>query len=188
MSKDDMNANYQLFLDTTKLFSATDLKAKDTGIWSSDHFTDETHYPVPTTWIPGGEDVQDSNWWYYHPDNDKTDPTFAAVLVYKESEDDAATWLSDVLDQDVSGKDGFEKGTEDVYYGEKNTWNFASFTHLDDNGDEVTGRVYVTVKNNVPYVLWFEAPTDKFNEVFNSTFTIMLDGFRIDDPAPAATS
>ncbi len=63
-----------------------------------------------------------------------------------------------------------------------------TFTHDGDNGEEITGRIYVTVKNNVPYVLWFEAPTDKFNEVFGTTFTIMLDGFRIDDPKPAETS
>ncbi len=107
------------------MFSATEVKAKDTGVWSSDHFTDETHYPVPTTWMPGDEDLKDANWWFYHPNDDKTDPTFAAVLVYKTSEDDAETWLSDVLDQEVAGKDGYTLVNEDIYYGEKNEWNFA---------------------------------------------------------------
>jgi hypothetical protein len=188
MIKDDMNNNYQLFLDHLTFFDAAALKAKDTGIWSNDHFTDETHYPVPNTWMPGAEDIKDANWWFYHPNDDKTDPTFAAVLVYKESEDDAATWLADVLDVEVSDQKGYKLVSEDMYYGEKNEWNFATFTHRGDNGEEITGRVYVTIKNNVPYVLWFEAPTDQFGEVFTKTFTIMLDGFRIDDPNPDATS
>ncbi len=188
MSEDDMDSNYQLFLDHLTLFSATDVKAKDTGVWSSDHFTDETHYPVPTTWMPGAEDNKDTNWWYYHPNDDPSDSTFAAALVYKESDEDAETRLEAILDADVSSQDGYKLVSQDTYYAEKNEWAFATFTHDDENGNEITGRVYVTVKNNVPYALWFEAPTDKFNELFTSTFTIMLDGFRIDDPKPAETS
>ncbi len=188
MSKADMDNNYQLLLDHLTLFNATEVKAKDTGVWASDHFTDETHYPVPTTWMPGAEDVKDSNWWYYHPNDDKSDPTFASVLVYKESKNEAAAFLSDVLDEEVANKDGYKLVSQDTYYGEKNEWAFATFTHDGDNGEEITGRIYVTVKNNIPYAIWFEAPTDKFNELFVNTFTIMLDGFRIDDPKPATTS
>ncbi len=188
MSKTDMDNNYQLLLDHVTLFNATEVKAKDTGVWSSDHFTDETHYPVPTTWMPGGEDVKDSNWWYYHPNDDKTDPTFGAVEVYKESKDDAEKWLSKILGDEVENKDGYDLVSQDTYYGEKNEWTFATFTHNGDNGEEITGRIYVTIKNNIPYALWFEAPTDKFNDLFAKTFTIMLDGFRIDDPKPAETS
>jgi hypothetical protein len=183
-----MNDNYQLFLDHLQLFNATDVKAKDTGEWSNDHFTDETHFPVPSTWMPGGEDNPDSNWWFYHPNDDKTDPTFAGVLVYKSSDDDADTWLSDVLADQVENKDGYKLGDKNTYYGEKNEWKFATFTHDGENGEEITGRIYVTIKNSVPYVLWFEAPTDKFNEEFATHFTIMLDGFRIDDTNSDNTS
>ncbi|MBI1277913.1 MAG: hypothetical protein GC179_07275 [Anaerolineaceae bacterium] len=188
MSKADMDANYQLLLDHLTLFNATEVKSKDTGVWSSDHFTDETHYPVATTWMPGGEDVKDSNWWYYHPNDDKNDPTFAAVEVYGESEDDTATWVDDIVSDKVSEKDGFKLVDTDTYYGEKNEWAYQTFTYNNDDGEEITGRVYVTIKNKIPYALWFEAPTTQFKEVFVSTFTIMLDGFRIDDPKPAETS
>ncbi len=188
MNETDMDNNYQLFLDDLTFFNATEIKAKDTGTWSRDHFTDETHYPVPTTWMPGGEDIKDANWWFYHPNDDNTDATFAGVLVYKESEDDADTWLTDVLDEYIADKKGYILDNEDTYYGEQNTWRFASFTHRGDNGEDITGRVYVTIKNNIPYVMWFEAPADKFLEVFNTTFTIMLDGFKIDDPPSTSDS
>ncbi|MEP6986933.1 MAG: clostripain-related cysteine peptidase, partial [Chloroflexota bacterium] len=92
----NVESNYQLFLDHLEFFDATKVRAKDTGVWSSDSFTSETHFPVPTTWMPGAEDVKDSKWWYYHPNDDKTDPTFAAVEVYKSSDDDVASWLTDL--------------------------------------------------------------------------------------------
>ncbi len=182
MDEDEMETNYQILLDHVNFFDVLSVSANDTGIWSRDHFTDETRYPVPTAWLPGGEDIKDSNWWFYHPNDDSSDPTFAAVLVFNESDDDdPEVWVSDLVDQEISGKRGFELVSEDTYYGEVNNWSFATFTHR-ENGVDTTGRLYVTIKNNIPYVLWFEAPTEQFGEVFNSTFTIMLDGFTIEDP------
>ncbi|MCA0458440.1 MAG: clostripain-related cysteine peptidase [Chloroflexi bacterium] len=181
MDEDLMEENYQILLDTVDFFDVIAVNEKDTGIWSRDQFTDETRYPVPTTWLPGDEDIRDSNWWFYHPDNDSSDPTFAAVLVFQESDDSTEEWASDLVDQEVSFKDDFEVVEEDTYYGEANTWSYVAFTHS-ENGVDTTGRLYVTIKNDVPYALWFEAPTEQFNQTFNSTFTIMLDGFTIEDP------
>ena len=96
--------------------------------------------------------------------------------------------LNDLLKEVVADKPDYQLVSQDKYYGEKNTWNFATFTHTGANGEEITGRLYVTIKNKVPYAIWFEAPTEKFNETFTNTFTIMLDGFRIDDPKPDSTS
>lgn len=167
---------YQLFLDHLSFFDAQAIKAQDTGVWGSDTYTAESSYPVREDWLPGFEN---GLWWTYAPDNAENSATFANVTVLVETEDDAKAVLESLLSQEVESKDGYKLLGQEVYYGELNTWETARFTHDGPNGEEVTGQLYVTVKNNTPYVLWFGAPSREFTQAFEEVFTVMLDGFEI---------
>lgn len=177
---DVTDSNYELLLDTTTFFDAVALAEQDTGFWGSDFFTEETRYPVPQGWLPGGED---GDFWYYRPDNADSGPTFAAVSVLTGLGDDPAGSLPVVLEDYVEDLEGYDLQGTETYYGELNNWEVATFSHEDAQGGKVTGRVYVTVVDGKTYALWFEAPEADFNGTFRDVFTVMVDGFKIEAPA-----
>ncbi len=181
-AKDQKNTDtlYQLFLDHLNLIDVNAILSKDTGVWGSDSFTDETSYPVAESWLPGKDN--DNGWWYYRPDNATTGTTFAAVTVYKQTDESASDFLNDILTNEIEpASSGYSLEGTDTYYGELNTWETAKFSHKGPNGEPISGQVYVTIKNGVPYALWFEAPDKAFDQTFRDTFTVMLDGFTIED-------
>lgn len=173
-----MQRNYETLIGTLEFFNAQEVEAQDSGFWTSDIYTDISRYPVPETWMPGAEN---GLWWFYTPENVSESDTVAAVTVLNPMDGDAAEILQLLLDQEVAGKPGFTLGGTETYYGENNTWEAAFFTRTGANGGPITGQMYVTVKDGIPYALWFEAPTAEFGETFRRVFTVMLDGFRIED-------
>ncbi len=177
---------YQLLVDNLTFFDAAAVKAKDTGLWGKDTFTSESHYPVPEDWLPGADN---NGWWYYEPGNATDSTTFAAITVYESSTKSAADFLQDiVLDEEIiPASPGYETTSTQTYYGELNTWETERFTHDGPDGESITGQVYVTIKNDVPYVIWFEAPTADFAQTYRDVFSVMLDGFKIDDAPPKAS-
>lgn len=178
LDKDNMEANYQTLTDSLEFFNAQDVEADDTGFWASDIYTDNTRYPVPETWMPGREN---GLWWFYTPDDAEESSTVAAVTVLNSVDDDSAEVLQLLLEEDIEDLPGYDLVNTETYYGEQNTWEQATFTHEGENGEEITGQMYVIVKDGTPYALWFEAPTEEFNDTFRDVFTVMLDGFKISD-------
>jgi hypothetical protein len=178
-----MQRNYETLIGSLEFFNAEEVEAQDSGFWTSDIYTDITRYPVPENWMPG---AQNGLWWFYTPDNVAESDTVAAVTVLNPMDGAAADILQTLLDEEIAGKPGFSLGGTETYYGENNTWEVAFFTHDGLNGGAITGQMYVTVKDGIPYVLWFEAPTAEFGERFRQVFTVMLDGFRIDDAEDAS--
>jgi hypothetical protein len=181
----EMERIYQLLHDRLTFFDAQSVKAQDQGLWETDYFTSADTYPVRKDWLPGakGED----GWWYYRPGDDQTSTTFASVVVLTTESDDAKQLLQDTLDAKISEEPNYQFVTSETYYGENNTWEMASFTHDGPNGEEISGRLYVTTKDSTPYLLWFEAPTDQFDSLLKDVFFVMLDGFKI-TPADTETS
>ncbi|MEO8607561.1 MAG: clostripain-related cysteine peptidase [Chloroflexota bacterium] len=175
---------YKLVRDKLTFFDAQSVKAQDQGLWETDNYTSADFYPVRKTWLPGADD---NGWWKYRPDDDPTSTTFAGVTVLTDPSDDAASILQNILDTEISKQPNYQFGSSETYYGENNTWEMASFTHDGPNGEEITGRVYVTTKDTKPYLLWFEAPTDQFSQLLKDAFFVMLDGFKI-TPADSSTS
>lgn len=173
------DSNYELLRETTRFFDAVALAEQDTGFWGSDYFTEETRYPVPESWLPGG---QDGDFWYYRPDDADSGPTFAAVSVLTGLGDDRSAALQAVLEDYVEDLEGYDLQGTETYYGELNNWEVATFSHEDADGGKVTGRLYVTVTDGRTYALWFEAPEADFNGVFRDVFTVMVDGFKIEAP------
>jgi hypothetical protein len=151
------------------LFDAAAVNAQDSGVWDSDSYS-TAEYPVPKDWMPGADS---GLWWVYQGGPD----TLAGVSVLKPDTDDAPTILNALLAQELESKPEYHLDATDTYYTENNTWAVASFTHQNENGDAISGRLYVTVKDGTPYALWFEAPTGSFDQTMQDTFQIMLDGF-----------
>jgi hypothetical protein len=173
----EMERIYQLLHDRLTFFDAQSVAAQDQGVWKTDHFTSADRYPVHSDWMPGAEG--EDGWWYYHPGDDQTSTTFASVVVLTTESDDAKQILQDKLDSKMSEMPNYELTSTETYYGENNTWEMAAFTHDGPNGEPISGRLYVTTKDKIPYILWFEAPTDQFDGLLKDVFFVMLDGFRI---------
>jgi len=171
------DANYQLLVDQLTFFNAEEVDARDTGTWTRDTYTDASRYPVPEEWMPGAED---GLFWYYHPNDDPSDPVTAAVTVLTNRGQDAPEILDILIEQELVVKKGYSQETTETYYGELNTWESVTYTY-NGQGGQIRGQMYVTVKDDIPYVLLFEAPTEAYAENFRQFFTIMLDGFKIDD-------
>ncbi|MBZ0279105.1 MAG: pre-peptidase C-terminal domain-containing protein [Anaerolineae bacterium] len=171
-------SNYALLRDTMQFFNATEVEAEDAGFWTADIYTENTRYPVPENWMPGYEN---GLWWYYTPENAEDSAVFAAATVLNTMDEDAPEVLDLVLEEEIESFDNYELISKETYYGEQHTWETALFTHEGPNGEEVTGAVYVTVMDEIPYVLWFEAPSDEFADTFRNIFTVMLDGYKIDE-------
>jgi hypothetical protein len=134
--------------------------------------------------MPGAEE---NGWWVYHLDDDARDPSIAAVLVFEAGDISAEEKLQQILDDDISNLPGYRLTGTETYYGELNTWETAFFTHEGEDGEPITGRVYVTVKNDAPYLLWFESPSELFDQNFRQYYTVMLDGFKIDEAEEASS-
>lgn len=175
---DDTQANYEILRDSIQFFNAVDVEDNDTGFWTTDIYTENTRYPVPEAWMPGFEN---GLWWYYTPDGEEDSTTFAAATVLNSMDEDAAEVLDLVLEEEIESLDGYELGVKETYYGEQHTWESASYTFEGDNGDEITGVVYVAVQDDLPYILRFEAPSDEFVNTFRTIFTVMLDGYKISE-------
>jgi hypothetical protein len=169
----DLDSQYELLTSSLEFFDAAAVEAQDTGAWTSDLYTEETRYPVRTSWMPGFES---GLWWFYTPDGDPDSTTFAAVTGLVETEDEAGVVLDDLLAESVEDKDDYELLGKEIYYGENHTWQLAYFSH--SNGD-IVGRMYVMVIGNTPYALWFEAPLDDAERFFRTVYEPMLDGFKV---------
>ncbi|MBZ0241506.1 MAG: hypothetical protein K8H77_12800, partial [Cutibacterium acnes] len=173
---DETGRVYQIIRDTLTFFDAESVRDQDTGLWETDGYTGDDFYPVRKDWMPGA----DSNgWWTYRPDDDQTSTTFAAVTVLTDPSDDAADILEQMLETEMESLPNYELVSTETYYGENNTWETASFTHDGPDGEAISGRVYVTITDSKPYLLWFEAPTEEFDGLLKDVFFVMLDGFKI---------
>lgn len=167
-------ALYQLLLDHLTFFDAQAIKEQDTGLWTSDRYTEGDSYPVPRDWMPGAQ--ADGLFWVYRPGNAAAGSTLAGVTVLTDPSDSAAATLDQILAQEIEGKPGYALVGKETYYGQNHTWEYAQYTL--ENGT-VTGRLYATVQDGTPYLLMFEAPTAEFEAAFASVFTVMLDGFEV---------
>jgi Clostripain family/Bacterial pre-peptidase C-terminal domain len=179
-SEESADTNYQLVLDYLFFFDAQSIKDADTGVWTRDSISDIARYPVRENWMPGAEE---GVWWKYRPDDKADSTTFAGVLYMDFVTLDSKGLMDFLLQPEIPSKPNFVAQGQETYYGEKETWEALYFTHEGPNGEAITGRLYTTVKEGVPYALWFEAPTEEFNLLFRDVFTIMLDGFTIDSTA-----
>jgi len=169
---------FQLLQERVTFFDAQSVEAQDSGLWEIDIYTDNDRFPVRKDWLPGGED---GLWWYYHPGDDPSSTTFAAISVLIDPSDSAAQTLQEILDQEVAGLPNYQLVGTETYYGENHTWELANFTHDGPDGAPITGRLYATTSEaGVPYLLWFEAPSDAFDTLLKDVFFVMLDGFKID--------
>lgn len=66
-----------------------------------------------------------------------------------------------------------------IYYGEDVQWEAAIYEGLRD-GQQVTGRVYVTPFAGAVYVIWIEAPKgEPALEAFPNTFEVFVDSYRL---------
>jgi hypothetical protein len=172
---------FDLMQETLTFFDATAVNEQDQGQWEIDVYTDNDRYPVRKDWLPG---ANDGLWWYYHPGDDQTSTTFAAITVLTDVSDSAAQTLEEILDQEIEDKPNYELVNTETYYGENQTWESASFTHDGPNGEPITGRLYATVtEDGIPYLLWFEAPSEEFDQLLSDVFFVMLDGFKITAPS-----
>jgi hypothetical protein len=169
----DAQSLADLLASGVSFFDGKAVNARDTGIWESDSF-DIADYPVLKDWLPG---EQGELFWVYQ--DQKSPDTLAGVTVLKPDTDDAPTIVNALLKQAIESKPEYHLLGTDTYYGENNTWALAAFTHQNESGAAITGRLYVTVKDGTPYVLWFEAPTDTFDQTMQDTFAVMLDGFMV---------
>jgi hypothetical protein len=167
----DAGTLFILLKDGVTLFDAAKVNAQDSGVWDSDSYS-TAEYPVPQNWMPGADS---GLWWVYQGGPG----TLAGVSVLKPDTDDAPTILNALLSQEMESQPAYYLEATDTYYTEDNTWAVASFTHQNKDGDAITGRLYVTVKDDTPYALWFEAPTESFDQTMQDTFQIMLDGFTV---------
>lgn len=175
----DYAALYELVTNSLVFFDPEEIEAQDTGVWDVDLYTQETRYPVPKTWMPGFEN---GFWWFYTPNNDTTSRIFAGVTVLNESPDAPNVILAELLTLEVETKSGYTLLNLENYYGENHTWQVATYTHT-EGGSPTVGRMYVMVINNVPYVLWFEAPEAEAERLFREVFDPMLDGFKVREAA-----
>jgi hypothetical protein len=162
----DPDEIYQTLLANVSLFDGASVQAVGAGEWDWDLYTDETYYPVPTSWMPGAEG--DFGWIYSVPD---VEGAFAGVAVFPADGSDAATLLEDLL---FTVAPDYVLDSVETYYGENHTWEVASYTK-----DGVVGRLYLTVENDMGYGVWFEAPADSAETLFADYFEPMLDGFKI---------
>ncbi|MEZ4668869.1 MAG: clostripain-related cysteine peptidase [Anaerolineae bacterium] len=177
--------NYQLLLDHLYFFDAKAIKDEDTGLWTRDVISDITRYPVRENWMIG---AQDGVWWKYYPDDDASSSTFAGVLYLDYVTLDSKGLLDYLMQPEIPSKPNYVEQGRETYYGEQETWEAVYFTHDGPNGESITGRLYTTVKEGVPYALWFEAPTEEFSQLFRDVFTVMLDGFTIDSTADSSAT
>jgi hypothetical protein len=166
---------YQILLDTLTFFDAQAIKDQDTGLWTYDIYTDSDTYPVHRDWMPGGDE---GLFWIYRPGNASEGSTFAAITVLTDESDDAKDTLETILAQEVEDLDEYQLLGAETYYADNHTWEWASYTYENDDGDLIAGRLYVTTVNGRPYLLRFEAPAGDFEQVFRDVFTVMLDGFK----------
>jgi hypothetical protein len=68
-----------------------------------------------------------------------------------------------------------------TYFGEYHRWDATLYDAV-RSGIEVTGRVYVTTKNEQAYAVWVETPKDGTEaEVFTNIFEIVVDSYSIED-------
>lgn len=168
---------FEILRDNTIWVDGQAVKDQDTGLWSYDIYTSNDTYPVREDWMPG---AQDGLFWYYHPDNDPSNATFAAVTVLQDESDDAVDTRDDILAQEIEGLSGYNLELTDTYYAENHTWEWAEFTYEGPNGEAMTGRLYATTIGGRPYLWWFAAPGEEFEQTFKDVFTVMLDGFKGD--------
>src|SRR5262249_6379566 len=175
---------YKLLRDKLTFFDSQAVNAQDKGVWESDFLDDHERYPVRKDWLPGAQDV---GWWYYRPGDDQSSTTFAAVTILEGKSDDAAQKLQNILMQEIADKPNYQLVNTETYYGENNTWESASFTHDGPNGEAITGRLYATTKDGVPYLLWFEAPSEQFDQLLKDVFFVMLDGFKYTPPSSSTS-
>jgi hypothetical protein len=168
---------YDLMMSTIVFFDPTAFDENDTGRWQPDRFDEDTRYSVPTDWMPGGEREGTGRIWFYSPGDDASSPVRAAVSAYPDREGTAAELRDAFIDAYAAAERGFEVIETETYYGENETWEVTTYQR-----DGFIGRVFATIgQNGTGYVWWFEAPEDQFNQVFDETFRIMLDSFRIAD-------
>jgi hypothetical protein len=175
-TEDAVDRLYDLLLETVTFFDANEVAANDTGFWASDFYS-ASDYPVPETWMPGGDD---GLFWYYHPDDDTNNPVFAAVTALTNEDLDNTGALELLIEDELEDLDDYEQGDIVTYYGENHTWEAVNFTFTNQDNIEMRGQLYVTVFEGQPYAIWFGAPIEEYNQLFNDIFTVMLDGFLIE--------
>ena len=170
---------FSLLRDQTTFIDGRAVKAQDTGNWSYDYYTDNDTYPVRGDWMPGADG---GLFWFYRPGDDQTSSTFAGITVLTDESDDARATLDKILDEEVAGMPNYFVMDSDTYYGENHTWEWSSFTHDGPNGEVISGRMYATLVDGVPYLWWFEAPASDFDQLMQDVFFVMLDGFKATPP------
>lgn len=176
LDEDRTDELFELMLNDVVFFDPAAWDEGDTGRWQRDTYDADTRYSVPTTWMPGGEREDTGSIWFYSPDDDSSSPIFAAVTAYPDREDTAEDLRDAFIETYVEDLRGFEVVDSETYYGENETWEVTTYRR---NG--FVGRVYTSIgENDTGYVWWFEAPEDEFNDLFDTTFRVMVDSFNIE--------
>lgn len=176
LDEDRTDELFEIMMTDIVFFDPATWDEGDTGRWQGDFYDDDTRYSVPSTWMPGGEREDTGRIWFYAPDDDASSPIFAAVTAYPDREDSAEDLRDAFIEEYVEDQRGYEVVDTETYYGENETWEVTTYRR-----DGFVGRVYASIgENDTGYVWWFEAPEDEFNDLFDTTFRIMVDSFNIE--------
>ena len=183
----DVDALYQQLKDYFTFFDAAALRDSGTVSWAynpSPRLDTAYKYPIPIAWMTdvdadmGG--LEDGIWWRYAPGNDPASPTFVAIAAQLAVEGDSAAMLDSLVNDYVAAtSEGFTLIDTRTFNSDNDLlWDVALFT-ITRNGQEIVGRMYTTVINDMAYAIWVETPnSDSAAVTFANTFELIVNGFQ----------
>lgn len=164
---------YELLRDNVRFFSVTDLQAADEGSWAGESL-DAAFYPIYIPWTPGI--TRDDGWRLYYEDGDPFNSSYIATAQRPSEGQSASEVLEAVMAEYVTDSAGYQLTAQDNYYGEINTWLAAAYQRMNENGEEVLGRFYVSIDGETAHIVRMEAPEETFSDLIN-IFFVTLDGY-----------
>jgi hypothetical protein len=139
--------------------------------WETVTLADGTvSFPVPSAW----ESETNNGWTVYGPAEDIN--TFvglsSAPATGQTNEQIAQYWV----DQ-LQSLQNFSVLASQEYYVGNHAWYLTVFTYVNDEGTEIGGAFFATSTGGQDYAFWLEAPNDQFDQLYQTTFAVTIDGF-----------
>jgi hypothetical protein len=171
----EFDTTYELLRDSTVFFDPADIAKLDTGKWYTD-FTDNASFPVLEDW--GTPFLFDNEWRMYAEDG--SDSTIVNIAITERPANNASDVIGDLLVEYFSDAPQMQMRPQSTYYGEENTWEYIIFTNPANDGTTTISGIYVTVRDGIAHIIWWDAPESRIDQLAPSFF-VTIDGYTIFD-------
>jgi hypothetical protein len=189
----DLDALFSDLTETVTLFNPTGIVPSNaTATWGYGSYNgfDFSFHPYPITWADGY--VSADGWDVYASPSLELENDFFATRVVPVNGRSANEILREVRrDTVMSGNVASDDGTVIVSEGDnlliESTRTLYSAYHqwdtlvysIDRDGEDIRGRLYVTIFEEDAYLFWAEAPEEEATEIFTRFVEYVVDGYQI---------